>query len=148
MSSFVEDRIVKKSTITQLLSLLIALPLAATALAAPPQGEGWKPLFNGKDLSGWKVPEGDNGHWKVVDGVIDYDAQSEAKGDKNLWSEESFGDFMLAIDWRIKRTTGLYPVPTVLPDGLSRRTKTARLSSLHGERRLGCLHARLQQGAD
>jgi hypothetical protein len=24
------------------------------------------------------IPEGDNGHWKVVDGVIDYDAMSEA----------------------------------------------------------------------
>ena len=44
--------------------------------------KGFKPLFNGKDLSGWKVPEGDGGHWKVVDGVIDYDAQSEAKRDK------------------------------------------------------------------
>ena len=44
-------------------------------------------LFNGKDLSGWKIPEGDNGHWKVVDGVIDYDAMSEAKGDKSLFTE-------------------------------------------------------------
>ena len=43
---------------------------------------GFTPLFNGKDLAGWKVPEGDNGHWKVVDGVIDYDARSEATGDK------------------------------------------------------------------
>ena len=40
---------------------------------------GYVSLFNGRDLSGWKVPEGDNGHWKVVDGVIDYDALSEAK---------------------------------------------------------------------
>ncbi len=113
----VEDRIVKKPTIIQIPSLLVVFSLAATAIATPPEGEGWQSLHNGKDLSGWKVPEGDNGHWKVVDGVIDYDAQSEAKGDKNLWSEESFGDFTLAIDWRIKRTTGLYPMPTVLPDG-------------------------------
>src|SRR5262245_37559103 len=49
--------------------------------------EGFVPLFNGKDLSGWRVPEGDGGHWKVIDGVIDYDAESEAKGDKSLWTE-------------------------------------------------------------
>ena len=35
---------------------------------------GFTSLFNGKDLSGWKVPEEDNGHWKVINGVIDYDA--------------------------------------------------------------------------
>lgn len=96
---------------------VIAASAPTTTLAAPPPGEGWEPLFDGKNLTGWKVPEGDNGHWKVVDGVIDYDAQSEAKKDKNLWTEQSFGDFSLAIDWRFKRTTGLYPMPNVLPDG-------------------------------
>jgi len=79
--------------------------------------DGTVRLFNGKDLTGWKVPEGDNGHWKVVDGVIDYDAQSEAKGDKNLWTEESFEDFTLHIEWRFKKTTGLHAIPTILPDG-------------------------------
>jgi len=98
------------------ISLLLAGMLTAAA-AGPQPGEGWQCLFNGKDLTGWKVPEGDGGHWKVVDGVIDYDAQSEAKKDRNLWTEQSFGDFTLAIDWRLKRTTGLYAMPTVLPDG-------------------------------
>lgn len=79
--------------------------------------EGWVKLFNGEDLTGWVVPEGDNGHWKVVDGVIDYDAMSEAGGDKNLWTAESFRDFVFHVEWRLKETTGLYPMPTVLPDG-------------------------------
>src|SRR5690625_6159538 len=48
-------------------------------------------LFNGEDFTGWIVPEGDNGHWRVVDGVIDYDAMSEAPGDKNLWTEQEYG---------------------------------------------------------
>ncbi len=94
--------------------VLTTLLLASVVVAAD---DGYTPLFNGKDLSQWKVPTGDNGHWKVVDGVIDYDAQSEAAGDKNLWTKESFGDFVLRIDWRLKRTTGLYPMPTILPDG-------------------------------
>ncbi len=101
------------------LTFLSTLALTATlALGSPdPAPEGFTPLFNGKDLTGWKIPEGDNGHWKVVDGVIDYDAQSEAQGDKNLWSAEDYGDFELIIEWRIKETTGFYNVPYVLPDG-------------------------------
>ncbi|MHC4744751.1 MAG: FG-GAP repeat domain-containing protein [Planctomycetota bacterium] len=31
----------------------------------------YKVLVNAKDLTGWKVPEGDNGHGKVINGVID-----------------------------------------------------------------------------
>ena len=34
-----------------------------------------------------------------------------------LWTEESFGDFRLLIEWRIKRTSGLYAMSTILPDG-------------------------------
>ena len=78
---------------------------------------GFASLFNGRDLTGWRVPEGDNGHWKVVGGVIDYDAGSEAKGDRNLWSEKEYGNFILKLDWRIKQTSGLYRMPIVLKDG-------------------------------
>jgi len=78
---------------------------------------GYTSLFNGKDFTGWVVPEGDNGHWKVINGVIDYDAQSEAKGEKHLWTENEYGDFIMSLEWRIKQTTGLYKVPIVLADG-------------------------------
>jgi hypothetical protein len=79
--------------------------------------EGFEVLFNGVDFSNWKVPEGDNGHWKIVDGVIDCDAESEAE-DKNLWSEREYRDFILYVDWRIKETPYRNSrVPIVLPDG-------------------------------
>lgn len=92
--------------------------LAALALSAARADDGFTSLFNGRDLAGWIVPEGDNGHWKVLDGVIDYDACSEAPGrDKNLWTEKEYKDFTLRVDWRIKQTTGLYDMPVVLPDG-------------------------------
>ena len=95
---------------------LAALDAATSAYGQTP--DGFTPLFDRKDLTGWKVPEGDNGHWKVIDGVIDYDAQSEATGDKCLWSEREFGDFVLRVDWRIKETPYINPnVPIILPDG-------------------------------
>ena len=104
-------------------SILASLALAGAARAASPAcpaaspPPGYVSIFNGRTLDGWQVPEGDNGHWKVIDGVIDYDACSEAKGDKNLWTENEYGDFILRIDWRIKELSGLYPMPDVLPDG-------------------------------
>lgn len=99
-----------------LLSLLFFIYSAFTFNTA--NDDEWVSLFNGEDLTGWVVPEGDGGHWKVVDGVIDYDAMSEAEGDKNLWTEDSYGDFVLRIDWRIKETSFVnHNVPIVLPDG-------------------------------
>ena len=80
--------------------------------------EGFVSLFDGKSFSGWMIPEGDNGHWRIVDGVIDYDAASEASGDKNLWTEKEYGDFVLTVDWRIKETPYVNPrVPIIKPDG-------------------------------
>ena len=102
--------------------------LAGSVWAAdntPP--EGFSSLFNGKDFTGWKVPEGDNGHWKVVDGVIDYDALSEAKGDKSVYTEREFGDFVLHVDWRIKETPFVNPnVRYILPDGTHARDITGQ----------------------
>jgi hypothetical protein len=87
---------------------------------APPPG--FVSLFNGRDFANWKVPEGDNGHWKIVDGVIDYDAQSESATDKNFWTEREFDDFVLHVDWRIKETPYINPnVPYILPDGTHAR---------------------------
>jgi len=103
-------------------NLMALLSVALSSCCCPPVGEenfakdGFVSLFNGKDLSGWKIPEGDKGHWLVIDGAIDYDAQSEAK-DKTLWTEETFGNYELHIDWRFKSTAGLFPAPTILPDG-------------------------------
>lgn len=98
-----------------------ALALALTTAAAGAQ-DGFTPLFNGKDFTGWKVPAGDNGHWKIVDGAIDYDAESEAAGDKSLWSEREFGDFVLRLEWRLKGTPYVNPsVPIIRFDGTHKK---------------------------
>lgn len=94
---------------------LVIQPITAHAQNPP---EGFESIFNGQDFSGWIVPEGDNGHWRVVDGVIDYDADSEAPGDKHLWTEEEYGDYVLRLDWRIKEVPYTNPnVPIIMPDG-------------------------------
>jgi hypothetical protein len=68
------------------------------------------------------VPAGDNGHWRIVDGVIDYDAESEAAGAKDLVTEREFGNFVLKVDWRIKSTPFINrAVPIVRHDGTHKK---------------------------
>jgi hypothetical protein len=111
--------------------LAAGLVLALGPVVATPEAQGSVPagfvsLFNGKDLSGWKIPEGDGGHWKVVDGVIDYDAGSQAK-DKNLWSEKSFKNFELRVDWRIKEVPYISKnMKIVMPDGTNKKDSQGR----------------------
>ena len=102
---------------------VICLLLAASTRGGDGQpAKGFESLFNGKNFDGWKLPEGDNGHWKVIDGVIDYDAQSEAKGDKSLWTKKDYGDFVLRVEWRIKETPYVNPrVPIIKPDGTHKK---------------------------
>jgi hypothetical protein len=69
----------------RLLSLLLLLV----------QDDGFVPLFNGRDLSGWKADAEAAKHWTVKDGVLDYDGKH-----KDLWTEKSFGDFTLRLSWR------------------------------------------------
>jgi len=108
------------SRIAASLFFLVVVALAGSAQSPVPPG--FTSLFNGKDLTGWKIPEGDNGHWRVVDGVMDYDAMSEAPDDKSLWSEGEYGDFELRVDWRLKDVPYANPnVPIILPDGTHKK---------------------------
>lgn len=98
------------------LCMICVLTISAFSQTTP---EGFTSLFNGKDFSNWILPEGDNGHWKILDGVIDYDAESEASENKNLMSAQEYKDFILYVDWRIKATPWVNEnVPFILPSGL------------------------------
>jgi 3-keto-disaccharide hydrolase len=115
MPSYREEEMMGTSRRRLVGAALAVLLVPRPSFAAEP---GFVALFNGRDLVDWKVPAGDNGHWKVVDGVIDYDARSEAAGDKHLWSEQAFSDFVLRVEWRIKETPYVNPnVPIIFPDG-------------------------------
>ena len=89
----------------------------------PPAGmvakkaEGFRTLYNGLNLRGWKHDPGHEGHWQAKNWVLDYDGKSEAQGDKNLWTEEEFGNFTLIVDWRLPGKTRDEQVQVILPDG-------------------------------
>jgi hypothetical protein len=94
---------------------LLAAVLTLTALAGGTAGaadmntltdaeraQGWRLLFDGKSLAGWrsmKGPEPGSG-WAVIDGCIVRTAKS---GD--ILTTDEFGDFELAIDWKVEDAT-------------------------------------------
>lgn len=63
------------------------------------EAEGFRTLYTGVDLSGWKATEEHEKHWQVHGWRLRYDGKCEAD-DPNLWTEEEFGDFEMICDWR------------------------------------------------
>jgi len=80
------------------------------------ESQGFRQLYNGNDLREWKVPPGSKGHWIAKGHILDYDGKSEAE-DKNLWTREEFGNFILIVDWRQTLEPEIDNVPIILPDG-------------------------------
>ena len=113
-------------------ALLIASAVQPAARAGednvPPKG--FKALFNGKDLSGWKglvanpkvrakmspeelaeaqkvADENMRQHWSVEDGVLIFDGNNEGGP---LCTVKDYGDFEMLVDWKIKEKgdSGIY----------------------------------------
>ena len=78
---------------------LVLLALAGCASGAA-SGDGFAPLFNGKDLTGWQAGPG-NG-WVVEDGVIALKNREDGKEHNAdyLWTTEPYGDFILELNSR------------------------------------------------
>lgn len=90
-------------------ALLIAVTLGSGAvmteeqaptLTAAEKAAGWKLLFDGKSLNGWRGWKTDKPGegWKVENGVLFRAAQG---GD--LVTVDEFGDFELTLDWKIEK---------------------------------------------
>ena len=129
-----------------LLVTLIAACLTATTLAA----DGWRELFNGKDLNGWKanvLPES----WTVKDGVIRANATKPSShlfyvGDKKE-GLENFKDFELEVETRSEpnSNSGIF-IHTDMTGGgdamhLSKGYEIQLNSSVVEKRKTGSLYA-------
>jgi len=113
-----------------ILPIMLAILMLPTVVSAadntPPPG--FKALFNGKDLTGWKglvanpkvrakmtpdqlaeaqrkADKGMRKHWKVVDGALEFDGKG-----KSLCTAKDYGDFEMFVDWKIKAKgdSGIY----------------------------------------
>ena len=83
---------------SKLLSCAVFLT-SATALVAGPK---LKPIFNGKNLSGWEVPKGNDeaGWYKAVEGVLKIQSGSKKKG-SILWSKKKYRNFVVEFEFRM-----------------------------------------------
>lgn len=80
------------------------------------EDQGFRSLYNGIDLAGWKKVDGHAGHWQPSDWRLTYDGKSQAQ-DKDLWTESEFGDFTLICDWRLTAKPEKKLRPVILPNG-------------------------------
>jgi len=72
-----------------------------TAAGAAESEEGFKPMFNGKDLAGW---EGRTGWWYVEDGAITSQSTKEKPCDRAhylMWRGGKPGDFEMRAEFRL-----------------------------------------------
>jgi hypothetical protein len=86
----------------------LALVLIAGNLVAADQG--FRPLFNGKDLTGWKLRNpGGQPSWSVKDGLL-VNEVSAGKHGTDLVSEQKFRDFTLRYEYKIPKgaNSGVY----------------------------------------
>lgn len=73
---------------------------AMTSLSAQERAAGWRPLFDGRSLAGWRVYKSQSqpAGWVVQDSVL-----MKTKATDDIISVEQFGDFELALDWKVSR---------------------------------------------
>ena len=113
-------------------ALLVCLLAASSPGAAEPQlnkpPKGFKALFNGKDLTGWKGLVGNpksrakmgkeelaraqakadadmRSHWSIEDAALVFDG-----GGHSLCTAKDYGDFEMFVDWKIEKggDSGIY----------------------------------------
>ncbi len=76
--------------------------------------EGFVSIFDGKTLSGWKH-EKDISNWTASNGILKHNGK--AGPTTHLWTEKSYKDFTMVLDWRWSGRGEMKMQPVILPDG-------------------------------
>src|SRR5262245_25874915 len=93
-----------------LLAVVVLFGLVLPAPAAESDGKGFAPLFNGKDLSGWKLRNSAGyASWSVKDGELVNDV-SGGKHGTDLVTEKTYKNFVVRCEYNILKgsNSGLY----------------------------------------
>lgn len=128
---------------TFLLMFVVGLPLVVHAkepaqakTVTPSEADGWVPLFNGKDLSGWKASERE-GTFSVEDGLILVDGDRSHlfyTGDVN---GGVFKDFELWVEVKTepKANSGIYFHTAWQDKGWPMKGYEVQVNQTHGDAR-------------
>ena len=113
--------------------------------AASLSAQTWEPLFNGKNLKGWKKLNG-KAEYKIVDGAI---VGISKMGTPNtfLATTKNYGDFILEFDFKIDdglnsgvRKIIRMVVCTVISLKLTRLSELGQEVSMMKHAETGCIH--------
>ncbi|MEN9362637.1 MAG: hypothetical protein RL095_4172 [Verrucomicrobiota bacterium] len=86
-------------TVNKLQKARAAAPDPARGLAPEPRDSLAPAIFNGKDLSGWKIVGGDPACWSVAEGVLKIKSNAKKQG-SILWTEKSYQDFAFECEFK------------------------------------------------
>jgi hypothetical protein len=83
-------------------AFIVAMSLAPLGA----QGDGFKPLFDGKTLHGWrgyKKPDASETRWKVENGLVTIPATGEGdtKGQRDLITDATYDQFDIKWEWKV-----------------------------------------------
>jgi hypothetical protein len=71
----------------------------ANTLTAQERAAGWKLLFDGQTLNGWRIfKAGEPTWWRAIDGTL-----MRVAGEGELITVDQFADFELRLEWKITR---------------------------------------------
>lgn len=79
-------------------NIALAFALSVTIAFAE---EGFTPLFNGKDFTGWKQHSG-KAEYRVEDGVV-VGKTVAGTGNSFMCTEQQFGDFVLELEFKVAK---------------------------------------------
>jgi hypothetical protein len=77
--------------------VILSAPCTAQVVNEKEKAEGFVPLFNSKDLTGWKLMSSKPEGWQVADGVL----VNTGKGGGWLGTEKEYANFMLRLDYKV-----------------------------------------------
>jgi hypothetical protein len=60
--------------------------------------EGFKSIYTGVDLAGWRDVKEGGGNWIAKDWTLVYDGKGNT-----LWTEKEYGDAVVIVDWRLPK---------------------------------------------
>jgi hypothetical protein len=81
----------------RLFAIAVTAALCGYATLTAETPPGFEPLFNGKDLSGWKVHNGRMGAWGAEDGLLFTSGQNGGW----LMTEKEYADFEVRLEYRV-----------------------------------------------
>jgi len=99
-------------------NIMVLFCMAALAFACGPKksetlnelteaqkADGWKLLFDGKTMNGWRIFKGkENDTWEVLNGTLHCKPVTETSSKRSdLMTTEQYKNFELAFDWKIPK---------------------------------------------